>query len=344
MRLATVTGGLLACGLALHVAPCLAGVSMTCSVGSFATLTPTPARILVPAAAGTGTALWGGTLSLSFSCTSTGSGAKLSGGVITGGSASTALVSSGGSADGAAIVSLGSPSLNLSAPGCALGGLSEKAKDWNFTITSSIAGTCSGSLVAPVQITRDGNPLGADIAASNPVGTGGGGTDWVVFPLRSGGGGTTSVGLSGPVPLVSGGGCTVAPVALTVTLPTISESALSTAGQVAGATAFVFPLQTCQSVPSTPYSVYASWSFSSVSGYPTVIQNTAPGAAANVGVQILDASGNAVSSGPQSPSLVGSVQASGAVSAQTYVARYYATGTVAPGAVSATATYTLTYQ
>lgn len=324
--------------------PCFAAATMTCTPAGVATLSPSPSRIIVPSTASTGTALWGGTLSVSFSCTSSASGAKLTGGSLVGGSSATALVSSSSVADGVSILSAGTPSLVLSAPGCALGTTSQKAGNWTFGLSSTAAGTCSGSLVAPVQLVRNASALGADIAASNPTGGGGGASNWVVFPTKTGGGGTSSIGLSAGVPLVSGGGCTVAPVALTVTLPTISESALSTAGQSAGATAFAFPLLSCQAAPSPSYSVYASWSFSAVAGYPTVIQNSAAGAAGNVGVQILDGAGNAVSSGPSAPSVVGSVASSGAVSAQTYIARYFATGTVSPGVVTATATYTLTYQ
>ena len=326
----------------LHAAAAPAARLMTCTAGSFALLTPAPARIIVPAATAPGGALWGGTVSVSFSCTSTAKGAKLGGGSSEGGTAQAAMVSSSGAPDGVSMVSAGRPALVLSSPGCALTSLAQHAKRWTFGLVSTAAGTCRGSLVVPVQLVRGSGAVGADVAATNPLGLGIGGANWVVFPTRRGS--TASVGLSGPVPLLAGGGCTVSPVALTVALPTVSVAALATPGSSAGATAFRFPLQTCQALPATPYSVYASWSFSAVAGYPSVIANSAAGPAGHVGVQIVDASGAAVLSGPSGSTLAGNVSASGGVAAQIYIARYFATGRVTPGAVRATATYTLTYQ
>ncbi|WP_156003876.1 fimbrial protein [Thiomonas sp. FB-6] len=318
-----------------------ARAAMSCTTASFAQLSPAPPRIIVPASMSAGSALWGGTLSLGFSCTATGSGAKLGGGVALGGSSQKAMVSSAGASDGVSIVSTGTPVLNLSAPGCTLGNLSQRARSWSFRMVSTAAGTCSGSLVAPVEIVRGTSALGSDIAATNPLG--GTGPDWMKFPVAAGGS-TVSLGLSAAIPLVSGGGCTVSPLALTVTLPQVSVAALAAPGQSAGDTAFRFPLQSCQAVASTPYAVYASWSFNSVPGYPSVIANAAAAPAGNVGVQILDAGGTPVSSGVSAGTQAGTVDAVGAVSAQTYIARYFATGAVSPGAVTATATYTLTYQ
>lgn len=318
-----------------------ARASMNCTTGSFAQLSPAPARIIVPASMTTGAALWGGTLSLDFSCTATGSGAKLGGGVVLGGSSQKAMVSSAGTSDGVSIVSTGTPTLNLSSPGCALGNLSQNGRAWSFRLVSTAAGTCSGSLEAPVEFVRGSAALGTDIAASYPLG--GTAPDWIKFPVAAGGS-TLSLGLSAAIPLLAGGGCTVSPLAMTVTLPQVSVAALASPGQSAGDTAFRFPLQSCQAVPSTPYAVYASWSFSAVPGYPSVIANASATPAGNVGVQILDASGTPVGSGVSAGTQAGTVDAAGAVSAQTYIARYFATGAVTPGGVTATATYTLTYQ
>lgn len=330
--------------LAVMPAPAWAGPkTMSCTTGSFAALSPAPARLIVPASKAAGSLLWSGTLSVSFSCSSTGSGAKLNGGSVVGGSSQTSMVSSAGTSNGVAMVSAGTPSITLGSTGCALNGLSEKAGQWTFGLASTAAGTCSGNLVAPLEFVRDTSALGSDIAASNPLGAGAGVADWIVFPLRKGAA-AANLGLSGAVPLVAGGGCTVAPIALTVSLPTVSASALASPGSSAGATAFSFPLQSCQGIAATPYAVYASWSFTSVPGYPSVIANSASAGAAQVGVQILDASGTPVAGTPSSASLAGTVAASGGVASATYVARYFATGAVTPGAVTAVATYTLTYQ
>jgi major type 1 subunit fimbrin (pilin) len=318
-----------------------ARATMTCTVGSFAQLNPMPARIVVPASMAAGSALWGGTLSLGFSCTATGAGARLGGGLVLGGSNQKPMVSSGGTADGVSIVSAGTPTLSLSSPGCAMGNLSEKARAWTFRMDSTAAGTCSGTLVAPIEFVRGASALGTDIAATHPLGAAA--PDWVTFPLAVRGS-KVSRSLPAAVPLIAGGGCTVAPLALTVTLPRVSAAALAAPGQSAGATSFRFPLQSCRAVASTPYAVYASWTFSAVPGYPSVIANSAATRAGNVGVQILDANGVPVTSGVSAGSEAGTVDAAGAVSAQTYVARYFATGAVSPGAVTATATYTLTYQ
>lgn len=333
----------LACLACAHCAVSFAGKSMSCTPSSVATLSPTPGRIIVPAATAVGGALWGGSLSVSFSCSSNATGAKISGGAIVGGSTPAALVSSTGGADGVSVVSTGTPALTVTTPGCSLNSLSEQAGQWTFTLVSSASGSCSATLVAPIEIVRGSGAVGSDVAASQPVGAGGNPQDWIVFPTSSPHA-TVGLGLSAPVPLVSGGGCTVSPVALTVTLPAVSVASLSVPGSSAGDTVFQFPLQSCLAVPSTAYSVYASWSFSAVAGYPSVIANSAPGGAGQVGVQILDASGVPVTSGPSANSLAGTVDVSGAVAASIYVARYYATGAVTPGAVTATATYTLTYQ
>ena len=317
--------------------------TMHCAPGGFALLAPAPARIIVPASTGAQAAVWSGMLTLGFSCTSSARGASLGGGRVVGGSSLAALVSTARSADGLSIVSTGTPSLSLSTPGCALSSLTEKARRWTFGLKATAAGTCAGTLLAPVEFVRGSTALGADIAASFPLGSTSSAANWMVFPTAPGGL-SSSLGLSAAVPLVSGGGCTVSPTALTLTLPQVSMSALSAPGQTAGATAFRFPLQTCLAVASGSYAVYASWSFTAAAGYPTVIANTAAGAAGKVGVQITDAAGIPVGNGLSSASQVGSVTPSGAADAQTFLARYYATGAATPGAVSATATYTLTYQ
>ncbi len=338
-RLALGLGGLAWSILPVHAAP----RTLDCTAGGFALLAPAPARIIVAASTGAQAAVWSGMITLGFSCTASARGASLGGGRVVGGSALAAMVSSTRSAAGVSVVSAGTPSLSLSTPGCALSSLSEKARRWTFGLKATAAGTCAGTLQAPVEFVRGSTALGADIAASFPLGSTSSSANWVVLPTAPGGV-SSSLGLSAAVPLVSGGGCTVSPTALTVTLPQVSASALAAPGQTAGATAFRFPLQTCLAVASVSYAVYASWSFTAAAGYPTVIANTAARAAGRVGVQITDAAGTPVGNGLASASEVGSVTPSGATAAQTFLARYYATGAATPGAVSATATYTLTYQ
>ncbi len=314
---------------------------MTCTTASYAALSQAPARIIVPAATSAGGTIWSGLLTLDFSCTSNRPQATIRRAKVLGGSTAKALRTSAGAASGVSIVSAGTPYLTLTAAGCALTALSERSAVWSFGLTATAAGTCAGTLAAPVQLLRGAAALGSDIAASYP--SGGTLRDWIVAPTRSRAT-TTPIGLAAPIALLPGGGCTVSPTTSTVVLPSLSTSALSAPGVRAGATRFTLPLQSCQAVTASSYSVYATWTYTSVPGYPTVMQNSAASGAANVGIEIVGPNGIAAPSGSAGTSLAGTVDATGAVVPQAYVAQYAATGKVTPGPVTAVATFTLTYQ
>lgn len=120
---------------------------------------------------------------------------------------------------------------------------------------------------------------------------------------------------------------------LSVTLPTVSTQALKTNGAVAGRTPFNINL-TCQ--PGANVSITMSPSAPG-SATGTIANN---GTAANVNVQLLDSTFNAVT--------FNVAKSLGAAPSGTltlpYYAQYYATGAVGAGSVKATATFTMTYQ
>lgn len=120
---------------------------------------------------------------------------------------------------------------------------------------------------------------------------------------------------------------------LSVSLPPVSRSALQAAATVAGRTRFYINLS-CQpganvSIAMTP---------SAAGNVPGTITNS--GTAKKVNVQLLDGSLNAVDFSTGTP--LGAAP-NGPLSIP-YYAQYYATGTVSAGSVTASATFTMTYQ
>ncbi|MFC4763672.1 fimbrial protein [Dyella koreensis] len=132
--------------------------------------------------------------------------------------------------------------------------------------------------------------------------------------------------------------CSVNTSTINVTLPTVSNTAFNGVGTVAGAT--VVPISLNCSAGSQLYIQFDT--ATSVSGATGVIAPaTGTGRANNIGVQLTDQTFNPVTFG--TPALVGTTP-NGPYNL-TYYARYYQTATpVAAGTVSATATFTLTYQ
>ena len=128
----------------------------------------------------------------------------------------------------------------------------------------------------------------------------------------------------------------------TVALPAISKASLSSAGVVAGATAFTLNLTGC----TTGNTVNAYFEAGS-----TVDSNTGnlinSGTANNVQVQLLTNSGTpiAVGSSSQASSSGVSMTASPSVTsgALYYIAQYYATGASTSGSVNTSVTYSLVY-
>lgn len=132
--------------------------------------------------------------------------------------------------------------------------------------------------------------------------------------------------------------CSVNTSTINVTLPTVSNTAFNGVGTVAGATVVPISLQ-CASGSQ----LYIQFDTANpVSGATGVIAPaTGTGRAQNVGVQLINQNFSPVAFG--TPALVGSTP-DGPLNL-TYYARYYQTATpVAAGTVSATATFTLTYQ
>ena len=129
--------------------------------------------------------------------------------------------------------------------------------------------------------------------------------------------------------------CSVNTSAISVTLPTISSKALSAVGSTAGATPFNIAL-TCSSGATLDIELDASGTASGITG---VLTKTA-GTSAGVGVQVIDQSLNPVVFG--TPTVVGTTP-SGTLNIPFY-GRYYRTGTVTAGTLTASATFTLSYQ
>lgn len=133
--------------------------------------------------------------------------------------------------------------------------------------------------------------------------------------------------------------CSVAVDPTVVILPTVFSSNFGSLGSTAGQTPFNVQLN-CSA--SSPLSITLSPSSPAYAGASGVLTNTTGGGyAQNVGVQILDKNGNPISFGTAisvGPTINGAFN----IPLQ---ARYYQTGTpVSAGQVTATATYTLTYQ
>ena len=175
--------------------------------------------------------------------------------------------------------------------------------------------------------------------------------EWYSYGCSNCNGASTSASLGTTLTINSGStvalqGCSVntASQNLTVTLPTIGSTSLTGAGTFAGQTSFPITL-TCQ--PGT--TMFITMTTANPNGtYAGVVQPTA-GDAKNVGVQVLY--GGNSSTGSITPTAVTFNSAqnlgaspNGALSLQ-YYAQYFQTGTpVGTGHVSATVTFTMSYQ
>jgi type 1 fimbria pilin len=134
--------------------------------------------------------------------------------------------------------------------------------------------------------------------------------------------------------------CTVVTDPTTVTLPTVQTLSLPVVNSTSGQTPFAVRL-TCASGQSVSITLATSAPAGGVSGTGVIAPTASAGQAQGVGVQILDKNANQISFGTPIPAGT----AGGGPFAINFYARYYRTGaTISPGNVSATATYTLTYQ
>jgi major type 1 subunit fimbrin (pilin) len=140
--------------------------------------------------------------------------------------------------------------------------------------------------------------------------------------------------------------CTVSPSSqsILVNLPSVSKQQLNTAGQTAGKTMFSITMTGC-TYPSSNTSNYvatATWQFTAGNS-SSLIANTASSPAANVQIQLLDANGNAISTGGTVATTINAA-AQLPTYTQYYYAQYYAYGAAGAGAVTGVATYSMTYQ
>lgn len=141
--------------------------------------------------------------------------------------------------------------------------------------------------------------------------------------------------LGNPVTFVSPS-CSVSTPNISVTLPTVSNTALASAGATAGSTAFSIRLD-CGNAAGRTLAIQFDTATAFAGGTGVIVPS---GTAANVGVQLVNGSFAPVTFG--TPAVVGTTP-SGQYNL-TYYARYYATGTpVKAGTLSATATFTLSY-
>jgi len=134
--------------------------------------------------------------------------------------------------------------------------------------------------------------------------------------------------------------CTVAVDPTVVTLPTVMASNFSGPNSTAGQTGFDVKL-TCSASTNLSITLATNSPATGVSGTGVIAPTSGSGMAQGIGVQIRDGNGNPISFNTAIPA--------GTTSSGPYAipfqARYYQTAAVISGGnVSATATYTLTYQ
>lgn len=133
----------------------------------------------------------------------------------------------------------------------------------------------------------------------------------------------------------------------TVTLPTISSSTLSEAGETAGATPFRISLSNCSGTAlGTASTYFEPGAYVDSSTGRLNIDTAAADAAKNVQVELLNSDRNSIVAGAavangQNDIPIDISSGSGVLN---YYARYYATAKTSPGAVTTQIDYTMTYQ
>lgn len=136
----------------------------------------------------------------------------------------------------------------------------------------------------------------------------------------------------------------VSPTAATVVLPTVSTSALATAGQVTGQTGFNIQLSKCSGTAKTAAAFFESGS--SVDPTSGNLKNTT-GSATLVQLQLVDsANGKAIKAGDSAQvasTSRTSIDGSGNANLP-YAVQYYANGATTAGTVVSSVTYSINYQ
>lgn len=131
----------------------------------------------------------------------------------------------------------------------------------------------------------------------------------------------------------------------TVTLPTVSASALPNSGDTAGATPFSISLAGCTGSAVKASTNFEAGAFTDAATGRLNIDN-ASGAATNVQVELLNADRQAIVAGASQAAGQNdiAVDISSGTATLNYFAQYYATGTVGAGAVATQVDYTITYE
>jgi type 1 fimbria pilin len=165
---------------------------------------------------------------------------------------------------------------------------------------------------------------------------------WQFQTLANGGGTSTAqivaFNLNNPVNIVVNPACSITTNPVNVTLPAISTSALASIGATAGTTPFAIALNCPGGASGASLSVQLDYN-GTASGIQGVLTPTG-GSSTGVGVQLLNQSSNPVTFG--TPQKVGTISTGD--TNVSFFARYYRTGTVTPGTLQASATFTLLYQ
>ena len=290
-----------------------------------ATFNP-PLNLLV--LAGTSRAVYYGVVQATYTCTMPSGSATVSLTPNVGTSART--VSTSNSVFG---TSNGLPTMSFSSGTCVYSASSLSGNYTVYSFTSSTAQTCVGTIVQPLFLTSTSTITAGDSLLVAPLTNSG----WI----NEEGSHNWAAPLAATIP-ISSTSCTVSPssTAITVSLPTVSASALRTAGQTAGTTPFTLSLTGCNNSTGTTYGASAYWTFTQQGGTNYIISNSAASPASNVGIELIDSNYNPIQNGGNSS--VASTISSGSYSA-TYYARYISTGVATAGNVKGVATFSMEY-
>ena len=125
-----------------------------------------------------------------------------------------------------------------------------------------------------------------------------------------------------------------------VTLPTVSTTKLAASGSVAGATAFVINLTACTTGKTVNAFFEAGPTVDPLTG--NLINGGTP--SSNVEIQLLTAAAATIAIGTTGQAKDTNINTTTTPAANlNYVAQYYATGASAPGPVTSSVTYSITY-
>jgi major type 1 subunit fimbrin (pilin) len=133
------------------------------------------------------------------------------------------------------------------------------------------------------------------------------------------------------------------PVTIAVALPTVSTSALPSAGTTAGRTPFTIALSNCTAALSKAQTYFEPGPTVDTATNNLILQGA--GSAANVELQLLNADsskillGNAIASQNTATAAI-----TGGAATLNYFAQYYATGVAGAGTANSSVTFTMVYQ